>query len=236
MKPIILRKSYVTLLELMISLALTTILLSTLSYFYQQVVYMNAEADKEQNRSFQKLYIENRLLNIFSKTVSSTDKSNDFHFFTGFDPGGLFKQGSPNLIFTFDNGVQLDKQMSYHVIGRLFLDKDNNLVLAKWPVQKRWKENETPPMAKEVILENVETLSFYFFVPPEKAPAEKKTTTFEIPPELKGQWPQEWKKEYRQLPALVRIEATHRNEKGELESLHYVLPLPHTEKPVVYEE
>jgi hypothetical protein len=243
-KFIVIRKAHVILLELMIAMGLTLVILSSLMFFYHQVNLINAEMDREQNESFKKLYLENRLANILPKTVSSTDPSTDFHFFTSQDMGGLFKQGMPSLVFSFDNCVQLDKQMSYHVIGRVFLDQDGNLMLAKWPVEKRWKENETPPMTKEVLLDNVENLSFSFFIPPDKA---KKALTeekqpqptqvkLEIPQELKGRWVEVWNKEYHQLPAIVKMMMTRKDRFGKDEVLTFAFPLPNALNPVTYDE
>ena len=37
------------------------------------------------------------------------------------------KDNSQSLVFTFDNCVKLNKDFTYHVIGRLYLDKEGNL-------------------------------------------------------------------------------------------------------------
>lgn len=237
----LIRKSYVILLELLIAMGLTIIILSTLIYFYNQVSLMNIEMDREQNDSFRKLYVENRLAHIFPRTIASNDPSSDFHFFTSYDSGGLFMQGTPSLLFTFDNGVQQDKTMSYHVIARLFLDSAGNLVLAKWPAEKRWKENGNPPISKEVLLDNVEKLSFGFFIPPDKqknrSDQDKKgKSTFEISHDLKGKWVGDWPKEYHQLPAIVRLSIVSKDRKGEREILYFLFPLPHTTHPITYED
>lgn len=239
-----LRKSHVILLELLIAMGLTVAILSTLMFFYYEISLINAEMDKDQNESFKKLFVENRLSHILPKTVSIKDPSKDFHFFTSRDQGGLFNSGTASLVFSFDNGVQLDKNMSYHVIGRLFLDPEGNLTLAKWPAEKRWKENESPPMSKEILLENIDTLSFAFFVPPDRGrkeaalgssfPAPK--AAFEIPAEIKGRWVEEWSKEYHQLPAIVKITLVQKDALGKGEILNFAFPLPHTKNPVIYEE
>jgi hypothetical protein len=231
-----LEKRFITLLELVIAMTLAAIILSTLTFFYHQVNVINIEMDKEQNDSFQKRYVENRLAAIFPKTLSSKDPSNDFHFFTSPDLGGLYKRGTTSLLFAFDNCVQLDKTMAYHVIARLFLDEDGNLILAKWPAEKRWKENEAPPMTKEALLENVEDLSFSFFIPPEKGKPVAKPSQFEIPPDLKGRWVSEWNKEYHQLPAIIRIQVTRKDSKGIEERITYAFPLPHAVNPITYSE
>lgn len=237
-----LRRQYITLLELIIAMSLAVVILSTLSFFYYQVNLINVEMDQEQNESFQKRYVENRLASVLPKALSSIDPSNDFHFFTSPDLGGLFRQGTASLVFSFDNCVQLDKNMTYHVIGRIYLDQNGSLILAKWPAEKRWKENEIPPMSKEVLLENVEHLSFSFFVPPDKGKSiingdqQTPKIKFEIPPDLKGGWVSDWKKEYHQLPAIVKVVVNRINRKGKKEEITYAFPLPHVRIPITYDE
>lgn len=236
------RRLYITLLELVISMSLAAVILSTLTFFYHQVSLINAEMDREQNESFQKRYVENRLATILPKALSSKDPSNDFHFFTSPDLGGLFKQGTTSLVFSFDNCVQLDKNMTYHVIGRIYLDEEGSFLLAKWPAEKRWKENETPPMSKEILLENVEDLSFSFFIPPDKGKTiidgnqQTSKIKFEIPQDLKGRWVAEWNKEYHQLPGIVKMEVTKKDRKGKEEKITYAFPLPHAINPITYDE
>ncbi|NGX42101.1 MAG: hypothetical protein K940chlam7_00378 [Chlamydiae bacterium] len=226
-------RRHFTLLELIISLSLTMVILTTLTYFYQQVNVINAKMDQAQNESFQKRYVENRLATILPKTVSSTDPANQFHFFSSPDPGDLFKSGSFSLVFTFDNCVNLNKEMAYHVIGRLYLDDKGNFTLAKWPTEKRWKENEPVPISKEILLENVETLDFLFLIPPKKGKA-KDEGELTLGPEKK--WEREWKKEYRQLPAIVKIVLKRRLDNKEEETLTFAFPLPHTQHPIIYDQ
>ena len=237
-----LQKRPITLLELVIAMSLAMVILSALTFFYRQVNVINAEMDREQNENFQKRYVENRLGATLPKALSSIDPSNDFHFFTSPNLGGLFRQGTVSLVFSFDNCVRLDKNMAYHVIGRIYLDEEGNLVLAKWPAKKRWKENELPPMSKEILLENVEDLAFSFFIPPEREESQiteerqKTKNGFEIPPDLRGQWQSNWEREYHQLPAIVKVMITKKDRQGEKEKITYAFPLPNTLNPIIYNE
>jgi len=233
------KKHSVTLLELLIAMSLAMVILSTLTFFFHQVNVINTEMDLEQNAHFQKRYAENRLAAILPRTLSAADPSHDFHFFTTPDLGGFFKPGTSSLVFSFDNCVQLDKTMTYHVIGRLYLDDDGNLILAKWPAEKRWKENEPPPLAKEILHTNVEDLVFRFFVPPDKGQPhlDKKTSNLpNLPQELKGRWLQDWKKEYRQLPSIVKLILKIKDREGNTEAVTYAFPLPHTCIPITYDQ
>ena len=159
-----------TLIEALIALVWTSILLSTLTFFYFQMSELNRKTEILQKSSFKWRYIENRLSQIFPKAAAANTIYKDFFFFTVLDPGGeLTLQGSPiSLIFTYDNGADKKKELSNHVVGRLFLGSNKNLILATWPSPKRWEEGATPPMKLEVLMDDVDALKMEFFVPPDK--------------------------------------------------------------------
>lgn len=240
------QRRYMTLLELIISMTLTIALLTTLSYFYLQVNQINHEMDRTQNESFEKRYIENRFAAILPQTTTSKPSNKNVYFFSGSNSDDLFKSGSENLIFTFDNGVKLNKEMAYHVIGRLYLDKKGNVTLAIWPTKNRWKENEkNPPVSQEILMANVDTLTFAFFTPPNKGTTfqqdpkkpEIKKSLERLPESIRGEWTGEWRREYDQLPAIVKITITRvieKKKKKEKETLVFAFPLPHTVQPIIY--
>ena len=102
----IIRKRFVTLLEVLISMTLTLVIISTLSYFYQQVNYVNIELDRTQNASFERRYVESRLASVLPRAISSKVHPQAFHFFSSPDLGGVFQENSTSLVFTFDNCVK----------------------------------------------------------------------------------------------------------------------------------
>ena len=155
-----------TLLELLIGMGLAVMLLSTLSYFYLQVEMLNTEAERTQKESFELRHVENRLAKILPYTLSERELKKHFYFFTS-QGEGMFK--NPSLLFTFYNGVKLSSPFANDVLGRLYLDDEKKqLCLATWPSPKRWETGTTPPMAMEVLLDDVESLSFQFYVAPKK--------------------------------------------------------------------
>lgn len=244
-----LRKRHLSLLEVLIALVLTVAILMTLTFFYRQVTEMGAATDHISAENFKMRYIETRLAAILPKTVSHS--KSDFTFFSLGDEG-LTKPGSQTLIFTFDNQVSLDKAFSNHVLARLYLDKNGNLMIAYWPSPKQW-ENQTPPIKKELLLQGVENLAFEFYIPPakkEKVPQEKETIKKPLEkqkenenslsegkkisePEPKGDWrKQPWLQDYKQLPVMVKLIVTLRNHP---EPLIFIYPLANAKSHIVYE-
>ena len=216
-------RHHVTLLEVLIATSLSIILITVVVYFYQQLSLINIKMDKTQNEQFQKRFAEYRLNAVLPKIVSPLNK--EFHFFISPETQGLFKENTQSLVFTFDNSVKLDKRMADLVIGRLFLDTDNRLTLATWPIPKRWKENEPPPMTKEIIMENINTLSFDFYYPPDKGPLKivnKENSNGGVQ-----------KPENRKLPAIITV-VIQQKTKDEPEKISFVYPLPNTQQPVIY--
>jgi len=221
---IIKRRQSVTLIEVLISMALTMVLLSVMTYFYQDISQLNVEYEKLRKEGFQFTYVENRLADIFPKTVSPTDKKKDFAFFTTGDSNGLLKIGQPSLIFAFDSGVVLDKEFANHVIGRLFISKENQLILATWPSPKRWDSVKAPQMKKEILMDNVNSIHFEFYVPPGKLANEHTI-------EPKNAWHKEWKQDYQKLPAMVRMVLT-RQEKA----MTFIFPIPASDLVIHYDQ
>lgn len=243
-------RRYVTLLELIIAMMLTSLVLVALNYFYLDIVHIGTMTDKVRNEGFYMHYIENRLLNTVSKAIPKKDQARDSAFFSTND-AGLAKPGSQTLVFMFDNGVSLDKEFSNHVLGRLYLDPQGNLTLTYWPSPKRKERPDSPwPMKKEILLQGASSLAFEFFIAPEKSSQTKSNESSDQnqtqkqqegqSPEPKGDWTaQLWLKEYNQLPVLVKIivslEKPNAPRKDSIEKMLFVLPLVNAEGHIVYD-
>lgn len=187
-----------TLLELLISLGLTVLLLTTLSFFYQQVSWLDQETERVQKENFQVRYLETRLNKVLPNTLAEYEMKEGFLFYTGGDLQGLLSSHNPSLVFLFNNGISMDAKRANRVLARLYLDKEKNLTLAIWPLPKKWeKEGGHPSVHKEVLIDHIESIQFQFFVPPERdrkiiqesIPGSKvqKNTEKENPPPPKGE-------------------------------------------------
>ncbi|MEI8364845.1 MAG: hypothetical protein WCF65_00345 [Parachlamydiaceae bacterium] len=236
-----------TLIEMIVALALTVLVLSALTFFYRQITQIDIETERVMADNFQLRYAETRLAKIIPRAVPANNKNSDFVFFS-VGNSGLTKPGSQSLIFTFDNDVSLAKEFSNNALARIYLDPNGTLMLAYWPSPKRWHGAHLPPMKKEVLLENVENLTFEFYIAPyrekqKKNDIEKKgssdeknkdTPTKKEPPspEPQGTWSKQlWLVEYQQLPAMVRVIVTlHKRDKPMI----FAFPLPNTKTHIIY--
>lgn len=218
----------------MISVVLATLLISTLLFFYTGLYQIDKKLMDAEETNFHLMLAENRLQDILPKSVSPKTKKSDFLFFST-KGSPLFKEGTESLLFIYDNGIDLDKPFSNHVLGRLFVDKEGQLTLATWPSPARWEDTSLPPMKKEVLLTGVQGLSFSFFVPPDMG--EKKTIQAkeiikgkqQLDPQPKGTWISPWLKEYNTLPALIKVEV-----KQEGKTTIFASPLPNSSPPIFY--
>lgn len=237
------KKRHISLVEVMIALVLTIGILMTLTFFYYHVTKIEIEADRTEANNFKMRYIETRLGSIITRAVPKS--RSDFLFFSIRDEG-VTKPGSQSLIFIFDNAVSLDKAFANHILARIYLDGDGNMMAAYWPSPKRWKENEKLPIKKEVLLQGVENLTFEFYIAPaakerNSLPKDAKTENNQeqpeergtAEPEPKGAWRKDlWHQDYRQLPVMVRVVV--KLEKLD-EPLVFVYPLINTRSHIVYE-
>lgn len=250
-------KRSVTLMEVLIAMVLTVLVLTTLTFFYQQVIVIGTQIDRSKEEEFYIRYVENRLSDVLPRILAPGDKN--YAFFSLGDEG-ITKLGSQSLVFTFDNGVSMDKQVANSVVGRLYVDPEGRLILAYWPTPRRWDKTELPPMKKEILLSGIESMEFAFFVAPEyepekekeapkkdegnkkeKAPkkeskeeAQKKPEEPPAPvPEPKGDWRVlPWLKEFKDPPVLVKMTLQKAGQAGKVV---FMFPLSNGKAHIIYE-
>ncbi len=123
----------------------------------------------------------------------------------------------------------VDADFSNHVLGRIFIDTDDNLSLAIAPSTSKWEEGKQFSMTREVLMENVENIKYSFFTAPKKGESRMGG------PEPRGSWIQTWNQEYNELPVLVQIEIGYKNEE-ETKTRTMVFPLPNGKHTIVYDK
>lgn len=67
-----------------------------------------------------------------------------------------------SLIAVFDNGIDPDPVFSGTVLGRIFLDEQQNLALVIWPLEKSEKKR---PWRKEILLSDIDDFHFQLLDP-----------------------------------------------------------------------
>lgn len=245
------QRLYFLLFEVLIAMSLVMILLSTLMGFYVEINRINIALEKEQEVSFRKLLLSTRLAAILPKAISApkasatskaaVEPNKDFFFFSSLANDSFTKSGTQVLTLAFDNGINLDPAFSNHVLGRLYVNSNDQFCLAMWPSPTRWEELSFPPIKHEVLFEHVENIGFEFYLPPVR---DRKTILSNNKAKgtgqenvllvlgAKGEWKDSWLQEYNELPAMVRItlKLTHVPV-----SLIFVYPLPQSRYIIVYE-
>ena len=151
------------------------------------------------------------------------------------------------LVFSYDHGIDLNERFSNHVLGRLFVEEtesNNYLVLATWPVPRCWtKEDESPPIRKEILIDRVEELDFEFFHPSE-APEKVRTTIAGIDAQgiseetelERNQWYSNWSSSYKLLPAIIKVRIKRNVQTGitgPSDWLELAYPLPNAKAPII---
>lgn len=236
------KKKFITLIELMVAMALTSLLLMLLLHFYRDMEWWNQDINKSQVKAFQIFYVQNRLSDILSHAVSPRTEEKDFFFYTSQDVNGLLKPNNPSLVFTYHFGPNRDPLFANHVLGRLYVDVQDNLRLATLPSPKFWPSLTSLKMKNEILMEGIESLAFNFYIPPQKdrslvgnkAPQGSSNkdnySLADIQPA--DSWEHsEWKSEYNQLPAMIKIILKAKERK---EPITWVYPFPFSDFTIIY--
>lgn len=232
------RKHFFSLLEALIALVLAAVLISTVTFFYGQMNQVDSQITRDQQESFTKRLVENRLAATLQRAVKASNK--EFVFLTTADAPQYVKPHNDSLIFTYHNNVDMEKALSNEVLGRLFVDNRDRLVLATWPPPSVWQENSGAPIEvkREVLMNNVDKIEWQFYIPPGKDQVVEGSTGSQTEPSPKNEWRSDWPPSFGQLPAIVKVTVTlkpdlFKNEKVG-QKLEMAFPLPQTSQPIYY--
>lgn len=225
------QKRAFSLLEVMVALALTSLILVSVLSFFKEISKTNRIAEGVAQESFRLRYLESRLSQIFPTAGSNLSKK-DFYFFSTHNP--------PALTLSYDNGTCKQKELSNTVLGKFFLDPQKRcFYLATWPSPDKWTPGIQPPLKLEILMEDVDEINWEFFVPPDKNWKPKllgntsKTGSSKqdppVKPTVSSGWTAEWRQEYKLLPGLIRLQL-----KSGGKSSRFIFPLSQTERQIVY--
>ena len=206
------KKRAISLIEVIVSLGLLSLLLSTLFFWYHSLNKQKEDYNHLKGPLMEERYAYQRLQHILNKADCS-----------------LFATESGSLVFVFDRGPSPLSDLSGQVLGRLYYDAiHQSLCLGVWPHPKSEK---TDPSQTCILLDGVEACSFAFYSPPDpfKKPVDPEEVGNARPTEG---WQDEWKSSYKTLPALIKISIARDESKGIKEhTFDYLFDLP---VPVVF--
>lgn len=211
-------KQNMTLLEVLIAMALLSLLLVIVFGFFRELFWLNEYTKNTIKQSFEKRYVESRLSYLFSHIINENASGKQFYFFITKDEASSL----PSLVLTFENGDIADNLFGGDVLGRLFVDQAKHLCLAIWPLEMgkdKASEDMRAYIKMEYLLNQVEDLQFHCFAAPDTQnqggePAEPQP----------GKWlTNEWDKEYGEMPVIIKIDVTFSPD-SKKETFAFVLP------------
>lgn len=219
-------RSLFTLIEVLVAMTLISLLMTTLLFFYKEVVLIGKEGEGIVGETFKSRYIANRLADVVPKALSPSDPL--FAFFSSPSPQGGSGIGEGCLIFAYHNGVSLNKALANEVLGRLTIDDKERLVLYSWPL--KGDDSSCDLVNKEVLMDNVSGLTFAFFIGTAYSQEEKEKGI--KPSEDLGCWRTlPWQKEFQLLPAMVKIII----ERKQQDPLTFIFPLANSTSHIIYD-
>ncbi len=213
-------RRHATLVEVLVALCLTTLLLTSVFSIWRYTARASQQADLLLSTVREEAALRLRLDQILTQTLRGTFYSEEAY-------------QNPSLVFTFDNGPQLERHFSGPVLARLFVDSNQRLALTLWPHPDHWKL-DPPPSATEILASDVTRLNLAFYEPPSWGP-EIDSPTIEVGREKHSpdpdRWHSEWREKFQELPALVRFTLTI---DGDEEQHTITTSLPEAQKPLRY--
>ncbi len=207
------KKHPFSLMEVIVAMGLFSVLLTALFSWYFYFSMQKRELSASKWPVLEEHYCQERLSSILSHATLNSEKGIT-----------AFYSSNSDLIFTFDNGVWSQPELSNIVLARLYLDADT-LCLTIWPQPNREHSNQTPSETL-VLLDRVSNLSYDFYAPPNPfAIVAPKEVGHEHA--IDG-WQQQWYASYNALPALITLSFT-RDDKP----IKLAFDLPY---PLIYKE
>ncbi len=187
------RRSAFTLVEVVISMTLFALLLSSLFFWYRHLTYQKGEVERIKRPLIEEHFAWQRLDQVLSKAEAP--------FFTDHE----------GVIFYFDRGVGSDPALSDTVIGKLHYDERLQILsLTIWPADPEERE----PTQSFTLLDKVTEYSYQFYSPP---PLDQKVVDPEQvgkPRPIVGWGNSTWN--FDELPALVKLKIKRDTEEREM--------------------
>ena len=176
------------LLEILVALSLMAMLLSLLFSFLVQSLRVESKMEKAREQILERQNLQVRIQDILT-SLRITGKGSPLY--TQKFP----KEENYSLIALFDNGIDPEPPFSGAVIGRIYIDENQDLVLSYWPSDSDEKERH---WRKEILFANVSDIQLFFLSPDERE-------SFIHTERPKVLWDRYWSKERITPPSMVRL-------------------------------
>ncbi len=227
-----LRRQPFTLIEVLIGLGLMALLIGILMGSYREIAQINQEVSSTRQAILDPLYVHKRLGETLGRAVMHPEMAGAKEFF--FTSSSRDK--SPSLVFTYNQGVDLDPAYCGLVLARLYVSDEGHLSLAIWPI--RSIEEPAPSSFRvEVLLEDVEAWSCAFYQPPSPEDVPIDLSDIEMGREKttpQPRWQEEWPMTHRELPAMVRLSIRLRASTEMMQEFTLTYPLVQSNKEVTF--
>lgn len=219
------KKRYINLVEVLVASSLLTVLLVALLGIYYNTTLSYSEIQKTHQEAFNRRYMQNRLTQLFSHIPQTWQEDLDTFIFTSQNTQQTIGE---SLIFSYDSQTDSLPMFSGYTIGRLYVNPKHQLCLAVWPGaewQKRKPDEPFPKIKNEVLLDNVESITFRFYAAPAKANEQGNMAIDDghnIPRQDSWENPL-WKHQYKTFPAIVHLSVTT-TMRSQVYEYQFVLP------------
>lgn len=237
-----------TLIEVLIAFSLAAILISALMSIYFQVNAVHRDSDLIRQKAFQMRYLQSRLADVLPRAIGPIlkgDKKNDFFFFTPTEMG----MSGKSLVFSYDNGIDIDPFFSNTVLGRLVVletEGRKQLWLVTWPIPRC--SDDANRFRRELLLDNIDDWQMEFFAtnemanpprtqklpntpnPPTAVPPQSAPEEIHLP---RQGWQDLWDIRYKRLPAIVRLRLKTTPPPGTADAIDLFYMLPHSDTPIL---
>lgn len=137
------------------------------------------------------------------------------------------KEKTISLVTIFDNGIDPDPAFSGSIVGRIYLDRENNLSLATWPLT----QEKNRPWRKEILFPGVKSFAFEFLG--DKTPVEHGTKETSRSINATLAWKSSWPKTVHKVPGIIRLTLF---EETTEKPIQYAFILPVSEPFITYLE
>lgn len=182
------KRRHLTLLELMIAIGLGLAILSSSLFFYRFAVLQNEEIFRLEKEAFRLRVMQFKLNELFQRVDAKA------LFFT--KPESPFSKGQ-SLVLKVINPPFDIPTFSGPALQTLIVDSEKRLILATWQFNDSLTDETMPDMHLEILLENIDRIDFQFLV---------KETDLSNAELRGGAWAKEWKPDWAQVPAAVKIQ------------------------------